>query len=576
MNSSLRHNTTPFGWLLTLCVVGGFLMGCGPDGDDKAPYRPAIWGEAPAPEKMWVSPDPLSLDGDRRQGRFEDAPFQGYLVYGGAYTVLDVDVVSTEGQGDPVVMVYGPRRDGNIWGRHVAFDDDGGIGNSAVLTRVQLPELGEYLVLVTSFDGRGQGGYELSLECAGGCNAPACEVMECHADGSCQGRFLNDARGCRSCQCVARCQTSADCGASQICVDGQCVDDCACTGDLEQVCGADGVTYANSCEARCQGVEVVSLEACADECPEFSCNQLCADGYVLDTNGCPTCVCKSPCDRCDERVEPVCTLNGRTYTNACEAECRGEKLAYAGACDAQCVWSGCEVECEAYQRNADGCPMCTCSTGACPQKLEPVCGINGVTYNNLCEAERAGVEVVFDDICPPTCQQRSDCPSGFACRPLGGREELCEQDPEAQSPCVGVCVPPETPQQCSFDSECRPGHLCADGQCRLPCNCSPVYNPVCGADGQTYNNPCEARCAQQPVTSVGACCPSDSLDGCGVQCENGFAVDGDGCEICACREAPPCECQPVENPVCGADDQTYLNPCEAQCAGVQWVAGVCR
>ena len=32
-----------------------------------------------------------------------------------------------------------------------------------------------------------------------------------------------------------------------------------------------------------------------------------------------------------------------------------------------------------------------------------------------------------------------------------------------------------------------------EGKC--PCMCSEVYDPVCGKDGETYENICEAECA---------------------------------------------------------------------------------
>ena len=35
--------------------------------------------------------------------------------------------------------------------------------------------------------------------------------------------------------------------------------------------------------------------------------------------------------------------------------------------------------------------------------------------------------------------------------------------------------------------------LMREGKC--PCMCSEVYDPVCGKDGETYENICEAECA---------------------------------------------------------------------------------
>jgi hypothetical protein len=133
-------------------------------------------------------------------------------------------------------------------------------------------------------------------------------------------------------------------------------------------------------------------------------------------------------------------------------------------------------------------------------------------------------------------------------------------------------------EPCRRDAE-DARRACIEARCEEPCLCTHLYNPVCGVDGTTYGNACEARCARIDIQHDGPCEPQCQPVVCRLLCEHGFERDEAGCEICQCaRPQPPCYCLLlVFKPVCGTDGQTYTNACFVACVGVEVVhEGPCR
>ncbi len=379
-----------------------------------------------------------------------------------------------------------------------------------------------------------------------------------------------------ACTADADCPAPAMVGCVGLCVDGTCDSYCdaGCTTDADcpQVPGAPHCAascQAGACEVACQAECAVDADCppdslcdggyCVPACVPVDCALFCEHGFAQDENGCFTCACLPGCvmdadcpdgslcvaGECLPDCPPLCDLacpfGNRHDANGCELcvcnEC-GTNLDCpqpgAANCAALCVDSSCQLSCEGCTSSdqcliGELCEAGACAACACPDLFAPVCGADGVTYGNACDAECHHVAIVGDGACDaPACRSDGDCAMGERC----------------------------------LDGACVPGGECV---------CPAVFAPVCGVDGVTYGNACEAGCVNVAIAHEGEC---GGMGACGSNADCG---NGEVCMAGVC--GPPCEISClIPDPVCGTDGRDYAcGAADTACHGVGVAyEGACR
>lgn len=241
---------------------------------------------------------------------------------------------------------------------------------------------------------------------------------------------------------------------------------------VSEISGSESVSSTNSPDATsAKDLGIVKQNAASEDKTTISPESLWLSSVMPAEDYSDTWESSQECDPTEDcfclmRYRPVCDSSGHVYYNDCEFSCalRCDTELVAAPCCSPSIWDH------------------NCQKAA----SEPVCASNGETYSSRCHFNHA-VQCHPDlkEVACPKCDI-SACECSDETWLICGDDMKTYQN-ECEFRCATGCYPwlrlrslGECPRR-----DCNPWENC---------ECSGVYEPVCGSDGHTYGSECELNC----------------------------------------------------------------------------------